>query len=72
MNVKDESADVDNSVTHEFHLIGNNEATSPVVMKIRELPITRADNPFGNEEAPENDTTGTSTFYHSVLCYARL
>jgi hypothetical protein len=27
-------------------------------MKIRELPIIRADNPFGTETKPEDDTTG--------------
>jgi ankyrin repeat protein len=31
---------------------------SDVVVKIRELPITRADHPFGSESAPEDDTTG--------------
>lgn len=28
------------------------------ILKIRELPITRADSPFGSDTAPEDDTTG--------------
>lgn len=35
------------------------------ILKIRELPITRADNPFGTDVAPEDDTTGESIF---ALC----
>ena len=31
---------------------------SNIVLKVRELPITRADNPFGTDLAPEDDTTG--------------
>jgi ankyrin repeat protein len=30
-------------------------------IRMRELPITRADNPFGTETAPEDDTTGEFT-----------
>lgn len=32
-----------------------------VRVQVRELPITRADNPFGSETAPEDDTTGRCT-----------
>jgi ankyrin repeat protein len=32
-------------------------------IRVRELPITRADNPFGTETAPEDDTTGKSAHY---------
>jgi ankyrin repeat protein len=28
------------------------------ILKVRELPITRADSPFGSDTAPEDDTTG--------------
>ena len=28
------------------------------ILRIRELPITRADSPFGSDTAPEDDTTG--------------
>ena len=34
---------------------------------MRELPITRADNPFGSETAPEDDTTGLGLWPASVL-----
>ncbi len=34
---------------------------SDIVVRIRELPITRADHPFGSESAPEDDTTGSHT-----------
>lgn len=30
------------------------------ILKVRELPITRADSPFGSDTAPEDDTTGDS------------
>ena len=47
--------DVANAVTHTMQF-GND-----VLVKVRELPITRADNPFGSDTAPEDDTTGTVT-----------
>jgi len=34
---------------------------------IRELPITRADDPFGTESAPEDDTTGLGLWPAAVL-----
>jgi len=36
-------------------------------VKVRELPITRADNPFGSDTAPEDDTTGLSVWPASIL-----
>jgi hypothetical protein len=36
-------------------------------IKIRELPITRADHPFGSEENPEDDTTGLGIWPAAVL-----
>lgn len=45
-----------NAVTHTMQF------GTDVVVKVRELPITRADNPFGTDTAPEDDTTGT------ILC----
>ena len=39
----------DNSITHTFDFFGTGEK----FIKIRELPITRADNPFGSETNPE-------------------
>lgn len=42
--------------------VGDETASSTAqparVVKVRELPITRADNPFGSDERPEDDTTG--------------
>jgi hypothetical protein len=37
------------------------------LVRVRELPITRADNPFGSDEAPEDDTTGLGLWPASVL-----
>ena len=39
----------DHSVTHTFDFIG----TGNKLVTVRELPITRADNPFGSETKPE-------------------
>jgi hypothetical protein len=36
-------------------------------LRIRELPITRADNPFGSEASPEDDTTGLGIWPSAVL-----
>lgn len=37
------------------------------ILKVRELPIRRADNPFGSNSAPEDDTTGLGIWPASVL-----
>ena len=74
-----------NAVFHIFNLFNEsdgdvqceniiNEFTSRKLLKIRELPITRPDNPFGNEERPEDDTTGlgiwpSSVVYHIPIYY---
>lgn len=42
------------------------------LIKVRELPITRADHPFGSEDAPEDDTTGLGLWPASVLLGAYL
>ena len=47
--VVDTGADEDHSVTHTFDFLGTGEK----LIVIRELPITRADNPFGSETNPE-------------------
>ena len=39
----------DHSITHTFDFLGTGEK----LITIRELPITRADNPFGSETNPE-------------------
>lgn len=39
----------------QIDIEGSNNSTT---VFLRELPISRADNPFGDESAPEDDTTG--------------
>jgi predicted nicotinamide N-methyase len=51
------------AVTHTMSLVAGNSA----VIKVRELPITRADNPFGTEVAPEDDTTGLAIWPASII-----
>lgn len=59
-----------NAVFHEFNFTSSLINTTsehmdqPVIMNIRELPIARADNPFGNESHPEDDTTGLGWLIH--------
>lgn len=50
-----------NAVTHTMQF------GSDVQIQVRELPITRADNPFGTETAPEDDTTGLSVWPASII-----
>ena len=38
------------------------------LLYVRELPITRADNPFGTDTAPEDDTTGLGLWPATVIC----
>lgn len=54
-NVDTEEADdpLKDAVTHHMQFTADG-----AIVKVRELPITRADHPFGSEEAPEDDTTG--------------
>lgn len=63
-----------NAVLHEmdFGSSSINANTSSNVagkrnLKVRELPITRADNPFGSDTAPEDDTTGLGLWPAAVL-----
>jgi predicted nicotinamide N-methyase len=53
-----------NAILHTMSLLPG----SGNVVKIRELPITRADNPFGTDVAPEDDTTGLALWPATVLC----
>lgn len=65
----------DTTVTHIMNLLlqplaGAEAPTSSFAgetIKIRELPITRADHPFGSEENPEDDTTGLGIWPAAVL-----
>jgi hypothetical protein len=61
------------AVEHHFLLSTKSHALTKVI-KMRELPITKADHPFGSEEAPEDDSTGASSHLApihapgSILC----
>lgn len=48
------------TVVHEFDFSTSMSSPSKTLL-VRELPITRADNPFGSTDTPEDDTTGTHT-----------
>jgi len=50
-----------NAVTHSMQF------GADVRIRVRELPITRADNPFGTDTAPEDDTTGLSVWPASII-----
>ena len=50
------------AVDHVFNFSSSSSSSTPSnkTVFLRELPISRADNPFGDENAPEDDTTGAS------------
>lgn len=50
--MKNEKDLIKHAVSHKMCIYENE------IMKIRELPIIRADNPFGSDQNPEDDTTG--------------
>lgn len=52
-----------NAVFHDFYFIEGGEKC----VRIRELPITRADQPFGSDSAPEEDTTGLAIWPAAIL-----
>jgi predicted nicotinamide N-methyase len=54
------------AVLHQFGFEGD-PTLVPRPVHIRELPISRADNPFGTDVAPEDDTTGLGLWPASVL-----
>lgn len=53
-----------NAVTHMMDLANDKS----VLLKIRELPITNSDNPFGTDTAPEDDSTGLAVWPASIIC----
>ena len=63
----DESGDSEydplkHSVLHNFNISLNIVPDASLqILNMRELPITRADNPFGSETAPEDDSTGSNS-----------
>lgn len=60
-SVESQEGDVTHAVTHTMQF------GPEVRIRVRELPITRADNPFGTDTAPEDDTTGLSVWPASIL-----
>jgi len=62
------SYDIDNSIMHVMNLLPTEKKTDEKPLYVRELPITRADNPFGSDTAPEDDTTGLGLWPATVLC----
>jgi len=71
----DASYDTNNSITHVMNLlpadrrgVANSANLNVKPLFVRELPISRADNPFGSETAPEDDTTGLGLWPATVLC----
>lgn len=58
-NMQTEDDNEDTAEDNEANAVTHTMQFGPdVEIKVRELPITRADNPFGTETAPEDDTTG--------------
>lgn len=72
---KEETIMAAEGVEHVMRLLGSgieaantgSEASSIPVVRVRELPITRADQPFASEESPEDDTTGLSVWPASII-----
>ena len=60
----DNAEGTDDSVLHEFRLCLD-EGAPP--LKIKELPIEHADNPFGTDDKPEDDTTGMNPLISSAM-----
>lgn len=54
------------AVEHHFLLSARSHALTRVI-KMRELPITKADHPFGSEEAPEDDSTGNLQLFPRLV-----
>jgi hypothetical protein len=67
----DGSAAEKHAVTHLMDFTPASDTDSGLerrLLRVRELPITRADNPFGSETRPEDDTTGNYAFLHPSRC----
>ena len=69
---EDETANVGcydekNGISHSMYFTKGDSSSQDCVIQIRELPITRADDPFGTETNPEDDTTGLGVWPASIL-----
>jgi predicted nicotinamide N-methyase len=66
MDVEEQASATDNAVVHNFEFAP--EAVGGAVRcTVRELPIDRADTPFGSDVAPADDTTGLAIWPASIL-----
>ena len=66
----DENDEMDiekHAVIHKMNLSLNNDQSNNDYIMIRELPITRADNPFGSDDSPEDDSTGLAVWPASII-----
>ena len=64
-SVNNEKDSIDNNgVTHELALV--TEGADSHTLLVRELPIAHADNPFGNNDNPADDTTGLGIWCASL------
>ena len=61
----------DQHVEHDFVLVSKNDKApttkTNLVLKIRELPISNADDPFGDPGQPQDDTTGYGIWSASLI-----
>ena len=67
---KDKATKNRDFVQHEFVLgnkNNNKQDKDETVLRIRELPIDHADNPFGEEGRPQDDTTGYGIWSASLV-----
>ena len=67
--VEEEDVDIDiekHAVIHKMNL-SEDQGNNAECILIRELPITRADNPFGSDDAPEDDSTGLAVWPASII-----
>jgi Ankyrin repeats (3 copies)/Lysine methyltransferase len=63
----EEAVDERHAVNHDMSFGDDSTAAAVPVLRVRELPISRADNPFGTDVAPEDDTTGLGIWPASLL-----
>lgn len=57
-----------NAITHYMKFTTDLNTPNPLpILTIRELPIERADNPFGTDHIPEDDTTGLGIWPASII-----
>lgn len=59
---------VKHAVVHQMNLSSSGaRGAHAKLVKVRELPISRADTPFGSDTAPEDDTTGLAIWPAAII-----